>query len=121
MLSFNHVLLLALIATLAFGQAPTGEIAGTIYDSTGAVLPNATVTARNAGTGFERTVKSNQEGQYSVTSLAAGPYEIRAQAAGFHTSTTTTTVATGSVATVDLRLQVGELGGDAFEAGHDDR
>jgi len=107
-LSFNHVLLLALIATLAFGQAPTGEIAGTIYDSTGAVLPNATVTARNAGTGFERTVKSNQEGQYSVTSLAAGPYEIRAQAAGFHTSTTTTTVATGSVATVDLRLQVGE-------------
>ena len=63
--------LLLLPWTLAFCQAPTGEIAGSVYDASGEAVPNAAITVRNAATGFGRALRSNQAGQYSVASLAA--------------------------------------------------
>ena len=89
-------------------QAPTGEIAGTVYDASGALVPNASIKVKNAATAFERSLLSNQSGQYSVPSLAAGEYEMRVEAPGFHTFLVKAVVATGGVTTVDPRLQLGE-------------
>src|SRR5206468_3522325 len=95
-----------LLAALAHAQAPTGEIAGTVYDASGGVVPNAAISVKNANTAFDRVLKSNQSGQYSVASLAAGTYEMRVDAAGFRSLATKAVVVTGAVTTVDLRLEV---------------
>src|SRR6516162_6558904 len=89
-------------------QAPTGEIAGTVYDASGGVVPNASITVKNAATAFDRQLVSNQSGQFTVPSLAAGTYEMRVEAPGFHSLSVKAVVATGIVTTVDPHLQVGE-------------
>ena len=52
----------------AFAQE-TGDIAGTVTDPTGAVVPNATVTIRNLGTNAARSVTTSSSGRYVVTGL----------------------------------------------------
>src|SRR5882724_820696 len=99
---------LLLLPLAGFAQAPTGEIAGTIYDASGGAVPNAAISVKNAATSFDRALRSNHAGRYSVASLASGVYEMRVEAPGFRTSVLTATVATGAVTTVDVRLQVGE-------------
>ena len=100
--------LVLLFGYASFAQAPTGAIAGTVYDASGALVPNASIRVKSAATAFERTLVSNQAGQYSAPSLAAGTYDIEVKAPGFHTVETKAVVTTGTVATVDLHLQVGE-------------
>jgi hypothetical protein len=95
-------------ASVAYCQAPTGDISGTILDPSGALVPNATVAVTSAETGFSRNLFTNQSGQYSVSSLPAGRYELRAAAPGFRTVTREVVVATGEVTTANLRLQVGD-------------
>jgi len=97
-----------LLESGAYGQAPTGAIAGTVYDSSGALVPNASIKIKSDATAFERSILSNQTGQYSAPSLAAGTYDIRVETPGFHTLDTKAVVTTGNVTTVDLHLQVGE-------------
>lgn len=93
---------------IALAQAPTGEIAGRVYDASGGAVPNATISVRSAATSFDRALRSNEAGQYSVASLIAGTYEMRVEAPGFRTTVVNAVVATGAVTTVDLHLQVGE-------------
>lgn len=89
-------------------QAPTGEIAGTVYDPSGGVVPNASITVKNAATAFDRRLFSNKDGQYSVPSLASGEYQMRVEAPGFHSLSVKAVVSTGAVTTVDPHLEVGE-------------
>jgi hypothetical protein len=96
------------LAVAASAQAPTGSLAGTVYDPSGGVVPNASITVKNAATAFDRALISNHTGQYSAPSLAPGTYEIKVTAPGFHTLNTHAIVTTGSPTTVDLHLQVGE-------------
>jgi len=63
--------------------ASTGAIKGTVTDSSGAVVPNATVTATDNETGAVRTVTSGGDGSFIVTVLPLGTYRLRVQAAGF--------------------------------------
>ncbi len=84
-------------------QAPTGEIAGTVYDASGGVVPNASITVKNAATAFDRQLVSNQNGQFTVPSLAAGTYEMRVEAPGFHSLSVKAVVATGIVTTGSRR------------------
>jgi hypothetical protein len=100
--------LIFLTASTAFAQAPTGALAGTVYDASGGAVPNASISVRSTDTAFDRALKSNSAGQYSAPSLVAGTYEIKVEAAGFHTLNTKAVVTTGNVTTVDLHLQVGE-------------
>ncbi|HXA51301.1 MAG TPA: carboxypeptidase-like regulatory domain-containing protein, partial [Candidatus Acidoferrum sp.] len=93
---------------IVLAQAPTGEIAGRVYDPSGGAVPNATISVRSAATSFDRALRSNESGQYSVASLMAGSYEMRVEAPGFRTTVINAVVATGAVTTVDLHLQVGE-------------
>ena len=53
-------------------QAVSGTILGTVKDASGAVVPGATVTLVNAGTGFSRTVVTDASGEYTAPSLPTG-------------------------------------------------
>src|SRR5262249_36025703 len=68
-------------AVPAFAQ--TGGVTGTVKDSSGAVLPGVTITTTNVGTNAERTVITDERGDYSVTLLPIGTYRIQAELPGF--------------------------------------
>lgn len=95
-------------SAIAFGQETTGSIEGNVRDPNGAVVPNATVTIKSTGTtaGFNRTVTSNDEGFFLVSSVLPGTYEITATGGGFATRTTTASVSLGKTTPVDFALQV---------------
>ncbi len=75
-------LLLLLFTSIAFGQTDSGRITGTVVDSTGAVVPEATITVKSQKTGEERVTKSNQQGSYIVTQLPPATYSVTATGAG---------------------------------------
>ncbi len=79
------MLIAACAAGPVFGQAVSGTILGTVTDATGAVHPNAKVTAVNEGTGLSQTEVSDANGEYTFSSLPAGHYTITAELTGFRT------------------------------------
>ncbi|MDE2882389.1 MAG: carboxypeptidase-like regulatory domain-containing protein, partial [Acidobacteriota bacterium] len=81
-----------LLATPALAQY--GQIEGQVVDSTGAVLPGATVTAVNEDTGVSRSSTSDATGDYRLPALLPGPYTIRAELSGFQTVETTGVILT---------------------------
>ncbi len=99
---------LPLAGALLFAQEPTGTIAGTVLDESGAVVPNATVVVSSKATGAARTMQSDSEGAFSAPSLPAGQYEVKVSAPGFRTMVREATVETGATTTVEARLQVGQ-------------
>jgi hypothetical protein len=64
-------------------QAVFGSIVGTATDSTGAVIPNATIVVTDVSKGTSQTVQSNGDGNYSVLRLIPDTYTIKATATGF--------------------------------------
>ncbi|HEX5886967.1 MAG TPA: carboxypeptidase-like regulatory domain-containing protein, partial [Pyrinomonadaceae bacterium] len=66
------VLLLCTGAAYGQAQANAADIQGTVKDATGAVVANATVTARNAATNLSRTVTTNEEGFYRIVNVPPG-------------------------------------------------
>ncbi len=79
-----RVILVALAgAAVAAAQSFTGSILGTIRDSSGAVVPNASVTVVNVGTNVKSTVLSNEHGNYVAPLLPPGNYALEVSAAGF--------------------------------------
>ncbi len=68
-------------------QVDQGAITGYIKDSTGAVVPNATVTVTNLDTGLSLQVKTNGSGVYVVAPVKIGNYRVAATANGFDTVT----------------------------------
>ncbi len=77
-------LFLMLLAPVLRGQtASTGAIKGTVTDSSGAVVPNATIEATNNGTGTARTVTTEADGSYIIGLLPLGTYSLKIQASGF--------------------------------------
>src|SRR5690349_7887089 len=63
--------------------ASTGALTGTVADPTGAVVPKATITLRNNGTGQAFTAVTDPEGLYRFSLLPPGQYELTVQMAGF--------------------------------------
>lgn len=97
-------LLLAGLASVSFAQETKGSIEGSIYDSTGAVIPNATVTIR--GNAFSRTVQTNNSGFFRVLAVPPGEYTMTAEASGFTASSETrATVTLGEATPVSFTLQ----------------
>jgi hypothetical protein len=77
----------ALCSSVAAAQS-TGSLRGTIADSSGAVVPNATVSVRNTATGISREVQADSQGNYQVPSLSPGQYDLTVTASGFATTET---------------------------------
>src|ERR1051326_7038724 len=84
-----------LMANLALGQAITASLHGRASDASGAVLPNATLTATNTETGLARTTTADDNGQYSISSLPAGNYKVEVQAGTFQPQTRTVPLTVG--------------------------
>jgi len=97
---------LILIALPALCQTITsGDVSGSVKDTTGAVVPGATVTIRS-DTGDTRTQTTDSSGTFRFTFLKPGSYTVSAVAAGLKTDVTKLAVDVGQVATVDLIAKV---------------
>ena len=78
------VVVTALVPSMALAQtAATGNIEGTVVDSTGGVLPGVTVVVKNVDTNETRELVSDEGGRYRATALQPGNYEVKATLAGF--------------------------------------
>ena len=88
-----------------------GTITGTVKDSTGAAVPDATVRARNIDTNLEVVQHSQSNGSYSVANIPAGTYTLTFTKEGFQTETHTEVLVNANrTTTVDGSLQVGAVG-----------
>src|ERR1700733_1360505 len=72
-----------LLAGTAFPQANTGQISGTVSDSSGAVVPGAAVAAVSDETHLESKTTTDGSGHYLVINLPVGTYSVRVEANGF--------------------------------------
>src|SRR5918993_1838185 len=103
-------LALLLSALPALAQNISGRIDGHVTDSSGAVLPGATVTVLNEGTGLTRNLVTDESGLFTATNLPVGIYSVTAELQGFRRQQKTgiNLTADGRV-TTDMALGVGEL------------
>ena len=106
LLSILVVALLVWGSLPAFAQKITGDIVGTVTDATGAVVPNASVTAENVGTKVSRSTTSSATGDYSILELAPGLYKVTVSAQGFKTAVRDAEVSIGLTTHADFILQV---------------
>ncbi|HEY3929105.1 MAG TPA: TonB-dependent receptor [Candidatus Koribacter sp.] len=101
-------LLLGMFA--AFAQAPTGEIAGTVKDASGAIVTSASITVFNKDNGTQRSSSTNKDGIYRVPLLPPGSYMVTVSAKSFQTLTRDQIdVEIGHAVHLDFNLQVGSL------------
>lgn len=109
------IALVTLCPALAWAFDTTGTITGLITDSEGAVIAGATVTIRNTGTNLTRTTTTNESGQYQVTLLPVGEYEIKVEVEGFSTTQAQVVLQINQVLRADFKLTVAALMGDIIE------
>jgi Carboxypeptidase regulatory-like domain/TonB dependent receptor-like, beta-barrel len=102
------VLLSVFTVLAAWGQQTTGQLNGTVEDSSGAVVTNAQVSARNPETGLQRTAATGGTGDYVIALLPPGTYEVRVQAPGFTTAVQKNVpLLVGTAVTLDFKLKPG--------------
>src|SRR5713101_4016999 len=108
---FLSSILLCLTCTLsAFAQTATGELSGNVTDASGAVVANAKVTAANAETGISRDVATDQNGNYIITLLQPGVYNLSVEAPGFRkTVQNNIELRVNQRADVNAQLQLGQV------------
>ena len=109
----SHILafscfILTLAPALLAQSAGTSALTGTVTDPTGAVIPNVTVTATNAGNNAVRTATSGADGTYRFTLLPPGTYRVRFLANGFKAAeVTAVTLNVTETPVLDQKLEVG--------------
>jgi hypothetical protein len=92
----------------SFAQT-AGEITGEIRDSSGGVIPGATVTVRNQSTNAIRTAVSNNAGVYSFPVLQPGTYEVKAELQGFRAVAREVDLQVQQTARINFTLDVGQI------------
>src|SRR5437016_5170602 len=93
---------LCCFAAALLAQVDTGTIAGTLTDSSGAVLPGASVVIRQTDTNQEFKLSSNALGQFVSPPLQPGPYEVAAEKSGFRRTLTRLELTLNQRAVVNL-------------------
>ncbi len=99
--------LLALSASVAYGQAIDGNVVGMVVDTQGAVVVNADVTAVNIATNVAATTKTGSNGQYRFDHLLPGIYKITAKMTNFKTISEQVDVQLNTTTTRNLTLTPG--------------
>src|ERR1700674_3899173 len=79
------LLAVVFLSSVSVFAQDTSSITGTIGDTTGGVLPGASVTIRNTSRGIERPTLTNSSGDYLVAGLPQGQYDITVSMKGFKT------------------------------------
>ncbi len=110
--------LLILTTPWVAAQQSTATLAGTVSDETGGVLPGADITLRNVENGSTRDAITDDTGQFRVTNLAPGEYELRAQLPGFQTAIRSGIVLNvGRSPSLNLTLSVGSVSEEVIVTG----
>jgi Carboxypeptidase regulatory-like domain/TonB dependent receptor-like, beta-barrel len=100
----------SLLRPCAFAQQTLGSMNGTVTDSSGAVVPGATVKARAVATNLEVTARTKNDGSFSIADLPIGTYEVKFTKEGFQTADYTQILVQGSrTATVNAQLKPGAV------------
>ena len=103
---------LALGVAILFAAAPVvwaqseATITGIVTDTTGGVIPGASVTILNAETGARRSILTNDAGRYEAPLLSAGTYEVTADKRDFNPATLKLPLAAGQRAVANLKLSI---------------
>jgi len=96
----------------------TGSISGSAKDETGGVLPGATISVTNTGTGISRDAVTDNDGRYRMTNLNIGQYEVSATMPGFRIMVRRGIALTiGREAVVDFAMSIGGLAEDVTVTG----
>ncbi|PYV59487.1 MAG: TonB-dependent receptor [Acidobacteria bacterium] len=95
------------VAGLVFAQTETGQIHGTVTDQSGAVVPKAKVTVKNANTGAERALETDNNGLYAATNLLPGTYAVVVEAANLAKKEARAEVFVGKPVELNFQLSVG--------------
>ena len=91
-------------------QSPLSSIVGTVRDASGAVVFGAEVTAVDEGRGFERSVTTNERGDYTLDFLREGSYSVSCELSGFKTySRSQIPLLVRQVLRIDVTLELGEV------------
>jgi len=103
-------LLVGLVLPIGVASAQTfGEITGEVTDQSGAVAPNASITATNTATNASRMTRTNQAGIYSFPALVPGPYQVKVESPGFQSAVRSNIeLQVQQTARVDFTLVVGQ-------------
>lgn len=117
----SRILLLLLSITAGLdlvGQTNTGGLSGTVFDESGAVLPNVELTIRQENTSAQRVMHTDAKGRYSATQLSPGPYEITARPADFQTAVRQgIVVSVGREVIENISLKVGTASSEVIVQG----
>jgi carboxypeptidase family protein/TonB-dependent receptor-like protein len=99
-----------LIVSNGFSQVVTGAILGRVTDTTGAVVPSASVQIQNVDTGFSQSVQTDSGGRYLSRNLPLGNYSVTVQQAGFQTQVRSgISLSVGSEVVVNVEMAVGAV------------
>jgi outer membrane receptor protein involved in Fe transport len=104
------VCLLLVTVSALFGQTTNATLRGVVTDQSGAVLPGATITVRNQGTGDERATLSDETGNYQVAALPVGTYQVDVRLQGMKPEIVSgLTLEVGQIAIRNFKLEVGGI------------
>ena len=100
-------LAIGLTAVPAAAQILYGNVVGVVKDTSGALIPGATVTIVNKDTGLTRETTTNTEGAYSIINVLPGPYEVKVTLTGFRDIVRQNVPVTiGEIARVDFSMEI---------------
>ncbi len=91
----------------AFSQSTSGSVQGTVTDSSGAIIPGASVTIVNPVSGLSRKTTTDASGHYQFTNLPFNPYHLTISATGFSPVSQDADVRSPIAVALDVKLQVG--------------
>lgn len=98
---------LFLLSLVVWAQSETATLLGTVRDANGAVMQNATITVKNVATGIASTSQTDSNGDYQISNLKIGTYQVVVEAAGFNrTVANDVNLTVNARQRVDLSLQV---------------
>lgn len=80
---FSLLIFLSLFSIVAFSQATSGVVRGTVTDPNGAVVPNAKVTISQSTTNTSQTAQTGESGDFQFSNLLVGEYTVTVEAANF--------------------------------------
>jgi hypothetical protein len=102
--------LLLWLPVIMSGQFVRGTILGVVSDATGAVVPKASVTLRNAGTNETKSTVTDETGNYAFPALLPGSYSLEVKQTGFQSRLVSdVNLQVNQTARIDIKLTVGEV------------
>ena len=97
-------------AAMSQAQSNAADLQGTVRDQNGAVVANAAITVRNAGTNVSREATTNDDGYYKIVNLPPGEYVITVKATNYKTAVVSAVKLTiGQTVNQDVPLEIGDL------------